>query len=96
MRSVMAHVLEDKKRITSRIKRIKGQLEAVERALEEGKDCFSVLQTLSACRGGLNGLIGELIEGHIKDHVMKNPSQPKTPQDKSALELIKLMKTYWK
>ena len=92
----MAHVLEDKKKIISRIKRIKGQLEAVERALDESKDCFSVLQTLSACRGGLNGLIGELIEGHIKEHIMKNPNQPKSSEDKSAIELIKLMKTYWK
>tara|TARA_R110000868_G_scaffold132380_4_gene343247 strand:- start:7117 stop:7395 length:279 start_codon:yes stop_codon:yes gene_type:complete len=92
----MSHVLEDKKRIISRIRRIKGQLEAVERGLEEERDCFAVLQTLSACRGGLNGLMGELIEGHIKEHVMKNPNIPKSSQDKSALELIKLMKTYWK
>lgn len=92
----MSHVFEDKKKIISRIRRIKGQLEAVERGLEEGKECFAVLQTLSACRGGLNGLMGELVEGHIKEHVMRNPNQPKTAQDKSALELIKLMKTYWK
>jgi len=92
----MAHVVEQKSKIKSRIKRIKGQLEAVEKGIEEGKDCYSVLQTLSACRGGLNGLIGELVEGHIKEHVMKNPNQPKTAQDKSALELVKLIKTYWK
>lgn len=91
----MSHVSEDKK-IMARIKRIKGQLEAVEKAIIDGKECYTVLQTLSACRGGLNGLIGELIEGHIKEHVMKNPNDPKTAQDKSAVELINLMKTYWK
>ena len=91
----MSHVSEDKK-IMARIKRIKGQLEAVEKAITDGKECYAVLQTLSACRGGLNGLIGELIEGHIKEHVMKNPNDPKTAQDKSAVELINLMKTYWK
>ena len=91
----MSHVSEDKK-IMARIKRIKGQLEAVEKAITDGKECYAVLQTLSACRGGLNGLIGELIEGHIKEHVMKNPNDPKTSQDKSAVELINLMKTYWK
>ena len=67
----MAHVFEDKKKIVSRINRIKGQLDAVERALDEGKKCFSVLQTVSACRGALNGLMGELIEGHVKGHLMK-------------------------
>ncbi len=91
----MSHISEDKK-IMSRVKRIKGQLEAVEKAITEGKECYSVLQTLSACRGGINGLIGELIEGHIKEHVMKNPNDPKSAQDKSAIELINLMKTYWK
>lgn len=92
----MVHVLEGRKKIISRIRRIKGQLDAVERGLEEGKDCYAILQTLTASRGGLNGLIGELIEGHIKEHVMKDFENPKSPSDKSALELIKLMKTYWK
>ncbi len=92
----MAHVLEAKKKIITRIRRIKGQLDAVERGLEEGIDCYSVLQTLTASRGGLNGLIGELIEAHIKEHVMSDMNNPKSASDKSALELIKLMKTYWK
>jgi DNA-binding FrmR family transcriptional regulator len=92
----MAHVFDDKKMIISRIHRIKGQLEAIERSLDEESDCFSVLQTLSACRGGMNGLMGELIEGHVKEHVMQNPNSPKSAQDKAALSLVKLLKTYWK
>tara|TARA_Y100000590_G_scaffold115402_1_gene131684 strand:+ start:509 stop:631 length:123 start_codon:yes stop_codon:yes gene_type:complete len=40
--------------------------------------------------------MGELVEGHIKEHVMKNPNQPKSSHDKSALDLINIMKTYWK
>ena len=92
----MGHLIEDNKKVISRIKRIKGQLEAVERGLTEGKDCFEVLQTLSACRGGLNGLMGNLVEDHIKEHIMSNKDKAKTPQDKSSLELIKLLKTYWK
>lgn len=92
----MAHVLESKKKIITRIRRIKGQLDAVERGLEEGLDCYDVLQTLTASRGGLTGLIGELIEAHIKEHVMSDMNNPKSASDKSALELIKLMKTYWK
>tara|TARA_R110002073_G_scaffold211794_7_gene372153 strand:+ start:9765 stop:10040 length:276 start_codon:yes stop_codon:yes gene_type:complete len=91
----MSHVSEDKK-IIPRIRRIKGQLEAVERAIEEEKDCFSILQTLSACRGAMNGLMGELIEGHVKEHIMQSPHEPTSPEDKAALDLIKLLKTYWK
>ncbi len=92
----MAHIHQNKKKIITRIRRIKGQLEAVERALEEDKDCYSILQTLAACRGGLNGLTGELIEEHVKNHVMVSPLDPKTSQDEAAIELVNLIKTYWK
>lgn len=91
----MAHVHVNKQKTITRIRKIKGQLEAVERAIEEGKDCYAVLQTLSACRGGLNGLIGELIEGHVTEHVM-NHKLSKKEKDEAALELVKIMKTYWK
>lgn len=92
----MAHVFGDKKKITSRIRRIRGQLDAVERGLEKEDECFSVLQTLAACRGALNGLMGEVIEGHVIHHIMKKPNNPTSPQDKAAIGLIELLKTYWK
>ena len=91
----MSHLFKNKK-ITARVRRIKGQLESVERSLEAGGECFSVLQTLSACRGAMNGLMGELIEGHVKEHIMKDSEAPTTEEDKAALELVTLMKTYWK
>ena len=92
----MAHLHENSKKIVSRIKRIKGQLEAVERSLEEESDCFKVLQTLAACRGAMNGLFGEIVESHIKEHIMTDAGNPKSSQDKEALDLIQLLKTYWK
>ena len=91
----MSHVFDDKKKILARIKRIKGQLDAVERSINEESECFKILQTLSACRGAMNGLMGELIEGHIKEHVVHHPN-PKSKEDKAALDLITLLKTYWK
>jgi len=92
----MAHLEKDNKKIIARIRRIKGQLEAVERGLNEDIECFKVLQTLSACRGALNGLMGSLVEDHIKEHIMTDQHNPKSTQDQSSLDLIKLMKTYWK
>ena len=91
----MSHVFDDKKKILARIKRIKGQLDAVERSINEESECFKILQTLSACRGAMNGLMGELIEGHIKEHVVHHQNS-KSKEDKAALELITLLKTYWK
>lgn len=92
----MAHIIREKKKISLRIKRIKGQLIAVERALEEERDCYEVLQTLAATKGALNGLFGELLEMHVREHVMDNPSGALSRKDKGALELITLMKTFWK
>tara|TARA_R110002096_G_scaffold139512_19_gene293970 strand:+ start:10019 stop:10318 length:300 start_codon:yes stop_codon:yes gene_type:complete len=92
---LMSHIFEDKK-VIAPIRRIKGHLEAVERSILEEKDCFSALQTLSACRGAMNGLMGELIEGHVKEHVMQKPHNPNNAKDKAALDLVRLLKTYWK
>ena len=92
----MSHVFKHQKQIGNRINRIKGQLDSVGKILDKEEDCFAVLQTLSACRGALNGLIGEVIDGHIRHHIMSNPDRAKTPQDKASEDLIKLLKTYWK
>ena len=92
----MAHLHNDNKKIKSRIKRIKGQLDAVERGLDGEGDCFKTLQTLAACRGAMNGLLAEILESHIKEHIMIDSGNPKTSQDKEALDLIQLLKTYWK
>lgn len=92
----MAHLHQDQKKIISRINRIRGQLDAVEKGLLQEKDCYKILQTLTACRGAMNGLLGEIIESHIKEHIMLDSENPSTAQDKEALDLIKVLKTYWK
>lgn len=92
----MGHLFDEKKRIKSRIKRIRGQLDAVERSLDAEKECFEVLQTLAACRGAINGLLGEIVEDHIREHIMTGSGKEMTAQDKEAEALIKILKTYWK
>lgn len=93
----MAHISENKKKIVIRIRKIKGQLEAVEKALEDkSQDCFKILQTLSASRGAMNSLIRLLLEEHIKEHIMTNPQSPSSKRDKEAMSLIQLTKSFWK
>ena len=58
---------EDKKRILTRVRRIKGQCEALERALEAGSPCAPILQQIAATRGAINGLMAEVLEAHIRD-----------------------------
>ncbi len=79
----------------SRIRRIKGQAEAIERAVEGDGECEDILQLVASCRGALNGLMAELIEGHLRFHVL-SPGQKALPSQLEAAEqLISVVKRYF-
>lgn len=63
----MPHSPEEKKRVVARVRRIRGQIDALERALEEGVDCAPVLQQIAAVRGAVNGLMAEVLESHLRE-----------------------------
>ena len=63
----MPHSPEDKQRTVTRLRRIRGQAEALERLVEGGADCGPVLQQLAAMRGAVNGLMAEVLEGHLRE-----------------------------
>jgi DNA-binding FrmR family transcriptional regulator len=92
----VAHTIRDKTKLLHRIRRIKGQLEAAERAVEEEQDCSVVLHTLAACRGALNGLVAEVIEGHIRHHVVNPDTEPTSEQARAAQQLIDVVRAYLK
>ena len=90
----MAHTTKDKKKLLSRIRRIKGRTEAIERALEGEEECEKILQLVASCRGALNGLMAGLIEGHLRFHVL-DPNQKTLPsQLEAADELMSVVKRY--
>ena len=72
----MAHVIRDKNKLLNRIRRIKGHVDAVERSLQEGADCSEILHTIAACRSAIDGLMAEVIEGHIRFHVVDPDHHP--------------------
>ena len=90
----MAHVIQDKKKLSARISRIRGQLNGIERALEENHDCGEVLLTLAACRGALNALMAEILEGHVRQHLLNEKSTES--QAAAGEELIEVIKRYLK
>ena len=83
---------EDKKRILTRVRRIKGQCEALERALEESTPCSAILQQIAAVRGGVNGLMSEVLEAHIRDEFGE---ETVTSREKTA-DLMSLVRSYLK
>jgi DNA-binding FrmR family transcriptional regulator len=91
----MAHVTENREKLLLRIRRIRGQLNAVEKAIEDRAACATVLQTLVACRGAMNGLVGEVIEDHVRCHIV-DPDKTSSKQAQATRELIEVLRTYLK
>lgn len=92
----MAHTIRDKKKLLNRVRRIRGQIDAVEVALEQEQDCTLILMTIAACRGAIHGLMAEVIEGHIRYHVVDPDQHPTSEKAKAAQELIDVVKAYLK
>jgi DNA-binding FrmR family transcriptional regulator len=92
----MAHTTKDKKKLLSRVRRIRGQVEAIERAIDGEQECFGILQLMAACRGALNGLMAEVMEGHVRFHVLSPGQGKNSPQAQAAEELIDVVRAYLK
>lgn len=92
----MAHTIRDRQKLLNRIRRIRGQIEAVEKAVEQEQDCSVILHTIAACRGAINSLMAEVIEGHIRFHVIDPDHEPTSKRARAAQELIEVVKAYLK
>jgi DNA-binding FrmR family transcriptional regulator len=90
----MAHVHTEKDKLLNRLRRIRGQLEAIERAVDQDSECARVLQQATACRGAMDGFIAEVIEDHIREH-MVDPDAPRgDPRVQAAEELVAIVHSY--
>ncbi len=90
----MAHTNQDKKKIQARINRLKGQLDSVAELLESDGDCYKVMQVLGSCRGALNGLMGEVVEGHISSHIVG--ATDKRQAIAAGKEVSEILKSFWR
>jgi DNA-binding FrmR family transcriptional regulator len=92
----MSHTIKEKSKLLARVRRIKGQMEAIERALEAELGCADVLMLVASVRGAVNGLTVELMEDHIRNHVVDPAHEPDPERAKGAAELIEVVRTYLK
>jgi DNA-binding FrmR family transcriptional regulator len=92
----MSHTIKEKTKLLARVRRIKGQMEAIERALEAELGCADVLMLVASVRGAVNGLTVELMEDHIRNHVVDPAHEPDPERAKGATELIDVVRTYLK
>jgi DNA-binding FrmR family transcriptional regulator len=92
----MSHTSKHKEKLLARVRRMKGQLEAIEKALGAEAPCSDILNMAASVRGAMTGLTTELIEDHIREHVV-NPDKDDDPvRAQGAAELIDIIRSYLK
>lgn len=92
----MSHTVREKQELLNRVRRIRGQVEGIERSLVAEDEPELILQTIAACRGAMNGLMAKILEGHVRDHVLDPHAEP-TPEQKDAAELlVQVIRSYLK
>ncbi|MGX5203010.1 metal/formaldehyde-sensitive transcriptional repressor [Aliikangiella sp. IMCC44632] len=91
----MSHSTQAKKSLLTRVRKIKGQTLALEASIEGQPDCFKVLQQVAAIKGAVNGLMKEVLEAHLREHLgVENISQQKRMEE--VEQVIKILKSYLK
>ena len=90
----MSHHDRERLKLLQRVRKMRGQLDAVEKALGVDEDCGDQLMLLAAVRGGVNGLMGEILEDHIRFHLVDGAKEQIAPE--LAEDLIDLVRAYLK
>jgi DNA-binding FrmR family transcriptional regulator len=90
------HTIREKKKLLARVRRMKGQLEAIERALENEAGCEQVLQLIAGVRGAMAGLMAEVVEDHIRTHLVDAKKHPRALNTEAADQLMDVVRTYLK
>ena len=93
--ALMSHTVQNKKPLLARIRRTKGQTEALERALENAEDCSVILQQLAAVRGAVNGLMLQVMEGHVREH-LGDANASEAQREKDLEMVVSVLRSYVK
>ena len=91
----MPHTVKGKKQLLIRVRRIKGQAEALEKSLDQGSECSAVLQQIAAIRGAVNGLMLEVLEGHLRDHLGTHII-PEEQRQEDLEQVVSVLRSYLK
>lgn len=91
----MSHTIRDKQKLLNRVRRIRGQVDALERSLGAEAGCEQILQQLTSCRGAMNGLLAVVLEDHIRTHFILAESEANSSGDVRE-QLIDIVHSYFK
>lgn len=91
----MPHTTRNKKALLTRVRRIRGQASALEQALEQDTECMAILQQVAAIRGAVSGLMTEVLEGHIREHLGAEEIPP-GQRSKELEQVVAVLRSYLK
>ena len=89
----MTHTVREKQKLLARVRRIRGQVEAIERALDGEAGCEQVMHLIAGARGAMAGLMAEVVEDHVRTHLVdaeKHPGALKTEAAEQLLDVVDL------
>ena len=92
----MVHTIREKQKLQARVRRIRGQVEAIERALETEAGCERVMHLIAGVRGSMAGLIAEVVEDHVRSHLVDADKHPGALNTEAAEQLLEVVRTYLK
>jgi DNA-binding FrmR family transcriptional regulator len=92
----VTHTIREKQKLLARVRRIRGQVEAIERALGAEAGCEKVMHLISAARGAMSGLMAEVVEDHVRTHLVDSERRPGALNGEAADQLVDVLRTYLK
>ena len=92
----MSHTSRDQKKLLARVRRIRGQVDAIERALTTEAGCDQVLHLIAGARGAMAGLMAEVVEDHVRSHLVDVEKHPGALNSEAAEQLLEVIRTYLK
>jgi DNA-binding FrmR family transcriptional regulator len=90
----MSHTIRDQKKLLARVRRLRGQIEGIERALENQAGCDQVMHLLAGARGAMAGLMAEIVEDHVHSHLVDADKHPGALNTEAAEQLLDVVRTY--
>jgi DNA-binding FrmR family transcriptional regulator len=96
LESTMTHTVRGKQKLLARVRRIKGQVEAIERTLEAEAGCEQVMHLIAGVRGAIAGLMSEVVEEHVLTHLVDSEKYPGALNAEGAEQLLDVVRTYLK
>ncbi len=92
----MTHTIREKQKLLARVRRIRGQVEAIERALDGEAGCEQVMHLIAGVRGAMAGLMAEVVEDHVRTHLVDPETHPGALNQEAAAQLLDLVRAYLK